>query len=479
MAFDFGAALSSVGQIAPAMSEGAEIRRQRAADAARVSQEAQASQDTHTARLAQVEREKALTQLEQRNANRLTPLSTKPEKGQDGKYYMLFAGPDGRPQRIQVEGDYNPKAESLAFLDSIGVAKDSDLYKSVALGIKPAAENFQKIQQPDGSYVWLERPYTGLPSGQSPGSQGAPATPGVIPTGVKGKMPISSQGTQTDSSRYDPITGTTSTSHTVRRPLGAPGAPSSRGGGGGAPAPSGGGQSSPFTLDDNGMIPPQAVGTSLGKGIVITEPVRAAANQLLSNKIESDQDVESRIRPATRVVAMRYGWQPHQKLSVQERGILQTDQQITGFANEVLPAIEKAGLQKANSASDSARGLQAWAEYKAGRVPSDPFYAQIIKPVAAIAIAGAAPWTRIGRNKYTFDVIQQHLPQPWQTPARIYDNVKWLQDSVVPSSQQSILGKATGKAQDVIKNFTGQQQPAQPSEPENWVRDASGKLVKQ
>jgi hypothetical protein len=74
-------------------------------------------------------------------------------------------------------------------------------------------------------------------------------------------------------------------------------------------------------------------------------------------------------------------------------------------------------------------------------------------------------------------VIQQHLPQPWQTPARIYDNVKWLQDSVVPSSQQSILGKTKDKAQDIIKNFSGQQPQSQA--PEVWTRDASGKLVKQ
>jgi hypothetical protein len=128
------------------------------------------------------------------------------------------------------------------------------------------------------------------------------------------------------------------------------------------------------------------------------------------------------------------------KLSTAERATLQTDQQITGFANEVLPQIEKAGLQQANSPTDSIRALAAWGEYKAGRVPSDPFYASIIRPVAAISIAGAAPWVRIGRNRYTFDVIQQHLPHPWQTPARIYDNVKWLRDNVVPSSEKSILG---------------------------------------
>jgi hypothetical protein len=195
MAFDFGAALSSVGQLAPAMSEGAEIRRQRAADAAAVSQAATASQDTHEARQAQTAREQSLTKLDERNATKLIPLSTKPERGEDGKYYMLFADPaTGRPQRLPVDGNYDPSIEKRALLKSLNIPEDSDLGKQVILGIKPTAPQMQLKQDAQGNWSWLEKPGTGMPSSTSPtaappASPGVPAGPGVIPTGFKGRVP--------------------------------------------------------------------------------------------------------------------------------------------------------------------------------------------------------------------------------------------------------------------------------------------------
>src|SRR5437868_14389392 len=114
MAFDFGAFLSSVGQVAPAMSEGAEIRRQRAADAAAVSQQAQAAQDTHKARVAQLGREKALTQMEQQQqqlaANKMTPIGEPTYDARDKKYYRTFLTANGQLARYPIEG-YDPQAE--------------------------------------------------------------------------------------------------------------------------------------------------------------------------------------------------------------------------------------------------------------------------------------------------------------------------------------------------------------------------------
>lgn len=442
MAFDFGAFLSGIGQVAPAMSEGAEIRRQRAADAATVSQQAQAAADTHQARLAQTERERALTQQQ----NRLIPLSDKPSRGEDGKYYMLFADPrTGMPQRLPVEGNYDPLIEKRQTLKSLGIPEDSDLGRQYLLGVKPTTATPVLRQNEQGDYEWIEKPGGRMPSAL-PSNPNAPAGPGVIPTGVKGRLPASATGSETDTDRTDPVTGLTTHSHSIRRPLGAPGTgPTPTPVRGGGSSPSGGG--SPYALDANGQIPARPG---------LNENVRAAANSLLTNPIASDQDIEAKLRPMARSLAMKYGWQPHVKLSTTERGAIQTDEQLIGFSNEVLPKIEQAGLKDANGPNDSVRGLQAWAEYKAGRIPSDPFYASIMPSVAAIGIAGAGPWVRIGRNKYTFEVIQTHLPQPWQTPARIYANTKWLHDNVIPSSEKSIMGRLMpDTAQSVVNNMAG------------------------
>jgi hypothetical protein len=66
-----------------------------------------------------------------------------------------------------------------------------------------------------------------------------------------------------------------------------------------------------------------------------------------------------------------------------------------------------------------------------------------------LSVVGAGIWSRLGRSRYTFEVIQQHLPQPTDTPELMYDKVEWLKKNVVPA------------AQDAIKN----PQPDSPSAP--------------
>lgn len=161
MAFDFGAALSSVGQIAPAMSEGAEIRRQRLADAARVSQQAQAAQDEHAARLAQIEREKQLTSLEAQNAKKMTPLGEPIYDARDRKYYRVFLTPDNQLKRLPIEG-YDPEAEKAQNLQrandlitKFGIDPKSEFAEQVraqALGVKlPLSGIPRQVISPDGT----------------------------------------------------------------------------------------------------------------------------------------------------------------------------------------------------------------------------------------------------------------------------------------------------------------------------------------
>lgn len=161
MAFDFGAALSSLGQIAPAMSEGAEIRRQRLADAARVSQQAQAAQDEHAARLAQIEREKQLTALEAQNAKKMTPLGEPVYDARDRKYYRVFLTPDNQLKRLPIEG-YDPEAEKEQNLQrandiitEFGIDPKSDFAEQIraqSLGVKlPLSGIPRQVISPDGT----------------------------------------------------------------------------------------------------------------------------------------------------------------------------------------------------------------------------------------------------------------------------------------------------------------------------------------
>ena len=323
--------------------------------------------------------------------------------------------------RLPVEGDYDPLADKKAAAAAVGAQPGSELYTAILSGIKPANSQPFLRQQEDGSYVFIDRPGSGIPSGIAPTGQPS-ISPGVIQTGVKGKT-TPTETVRTGQHFY------VDNDNNLREV--------------------------PYTTTTKRITPLQAVPpntphpSNVGPQLPAPPTGGTTAGGGASGKV---------IGPT--------------KLSQPERATLQVDQQITGFANEVIPQIEQAGLQQANGVQDSLRGMVAWGEYKAGRVPSDPFYASIIRPVAAISIAGAAPWVRIGRNKYTFDVIQQHLPHPWQTPARIYDNVKWLRDNVVPSSERSILGPVSKARQNQPPAANAPPQAGSQS-PTSWEQTAT------
>jgi hypothetical protein len=206
MAFDFGAGLAALGQIAPAMSEGAEIRRQRAADAAAVSQRAQAAQDTHAERLAQTAREQQLTAQEQQRSKQFTPISNKPERGEDGRYYMLFLSPDNKIQRLPVEGNYDPNAESKALLKELNIPEDSEIGRQVLLKLKPESFGTTVDLDPQsptyGKLVYYSKtPRADDTSGAPKPSPGAVPGPSGAPIG--GRMPAAlTPGTTTRTGQH-------------------------------------------------------------------------------------------------------------------------------------------------------------------------------------------------------------------------------------------------------------------------------------
>jgi hypothetical protein len=122
--------------------------------------------------------------------------------------------------------------------------------------------------------------------------------------------------------------------------------------------------------------------------------------------------------------------------TTQDRQVLESSKQIISSIDDLLPILEK---RKNQGGVGSAIGQRAQFEaYKHGIQPSDPDLTKIFENSALLSVIGASLWSRIGRSKYTFEVIQQHLPQPTDTPSLMYDKVKWLKDNVVPAAQEAI-----------------------------------------
>jgi hypothetical protein len=127
----------------------------------------------------------------------------------------------------------------------------------------------------------------------------------------------------------------------------------------------------------------------------------------------------------------------HGKYSSQDAGILQSTQEIQSAANDILPILAK--YKDRNGIMDRIAAEKAWLTYKSGFTPSDPLYSQIIKPVALLFGIGSSQWTRVGRGKYLFERLSQHLPQPTDTPALLYDKINWLANNVANETRKAVM----------------------------------------
>jgi hypothetical protein len=121
--------------------------------------------------------------------------------------------------------------------------------------------------------------------------------------------------------------------------------------------------------------------------------------------------------------------------SNQDRQVLESSKQIISSVDDLLPILEKKKSQ--GGLMDAAKQRAQFEAYKAG-LPTDPDMTKIFENSALLGVVGASIWSRIGRSRYTFEVIQQHLPKPTDTPELMYDKVKWLKEHVVPAAQEAI-----------------------------------------
>ena len=399
MAFDFGAALTSAGQIAPAWQDAQDIRAQRAI----ASQKALDEQRLRALQLRSGQQDIQLAQSresrlsdQERRLNQPVPFG-EPHRDSEGKYFTYAMDPSKGIVRLPLEG-YDPLGE-----DQTNIASKKKMYEGILgrplnpqeqdalLGLKVPTTANQKPQMKqgaDGSFRWVYPPDP---------NTGEVRTAPVLVDGkpYMGKTApdvTTSYGTRT----FQDANGNTFEIPDVRT-----------------------------TVRGNG-------GSHAGAGPKVPRGTTPAAVPAIS-ALTGAQNPSSPV-PGARFLGKT-------KLSAQDKGTLETDQQLIPVMQGALKDIEAQGLTKANSITDKGKMLLAWEQYKHGFAPTSPEGASL-QQVAAIGIMGAAPWMRLGRNRYTFQVIQQHLPQPTDTPALAYSKIKWMNDHLIPESMGVITGNA-------------------------------------
>lgn len=88
----------------------------------------------------------------------------------------------------------------------------------------------------------------------------------------------------------------------------------------------------------------------------------------------------------------------------------------------------RGGLTSWGAWTARAKTEKAWQEYSHGLPPSDKTLGELIRRAAAIKVMGAAPWMSIGRGKYMYQEIVQHLPATNDTPAQLFDKLQFYRD---------------------------------------------------
>lgn len=139
-------------------------------------------------------------------------------------------------------------------------------------------------------------------------------------------------------------------------------------------------------------------------------------------------DYPTKMRPAIATAMRKHGWKggvgPLRPLNTQEQRLVDSIDTIEPMLDNLDQAIKQGGLEKDNS---PIAPRSAWLAYKYLKIaPSDPIRGELIRDSAALQVMGAAPWIQIGRGKYLFDTISNHLPNPEDSPKLLLDKIKFL-----------------------------------------------------
>ena len=124
------------------------------------------------------------------------------------------------------------------------------------------------------------------------------------------------------------------------------------------------------------------------------------------------------------------------KLSPQEQRLKDVIKQIDPKVSQLEKIITDNKLQNEGGIAATIGQHYQFGKYKAGMKP-DQTQADLIKAAAALQVMGAAPWMQIGRGKYMFETITQHLPNPTDSPALLYDKAQFLK-GIIDEAKQAL-----------------------------------------
>lgn len=336
-----------------------------------------------------------------------------------------------------------PEEQRLPMMMSTGMISPALMHPVTKLvpndPSNPAAGNHYE------SYIPLAQ-MMGGGGGQGPA---APLSSGWAPT------------QKSSTSQYNADTGTTATQTTTRKV--APGSvaggrpatiPAPPGGGGGnkslpetSAKPSGRIASMAQDYADEGKVP-------AAKDSPAVETYMRANNMVPGVKPTADEIKQAdNIRKVEPMVGRLTNFLESNKLTDEGRG----------------------GMLSPSAMWERGKMQKAWEEYAHGLPPKDKQLGQLIKYAAALKVMGAAPWMTIGRSRYAYEQVVQHLPETTDTPAQLYDKVNFfhtvLEDSKGSLPQQLLKprgpaipppgGASAGAPAGVIK----------------WGRDTQGNPV--
>jgi hypothetical protein len=130
-------------------------------------------------------------------------------------------------------------------------------------------------------------------------------------------------------------------------------------------------------------------------------------------------------------------------MTTQERGDYEATLKAGKAADDLIKFLEQNKLTNENNMifgphSAFMQHIRFWA-YQNGMKP-EQVSQMLFQSGGTVDVLGAAPWARIGRGRYLFDTIQVHLPKPSDTPAKMYENAKWLRDHVIMDSMDALSG---------------------------------------
>lgn len=126
-----------------------------------------------------------------------------------------------------------------------------------------------------------------------------------------------------------------------------------------------------------------------------------------------------------------------------------------------LQSVGEGGLLSSEAWNARGKATKAWAEYRAGLPPSDPVLGRLIQLAAALKIKGAAPLvSAVGRSKYSYEQIVQHLPETTDTPALLYKKVLFLSNLLDDSKTALGLNNPAEDATPPFSQPPGKSDPA-------------------